>query len=62
MNTLSKVTSATVLVGSTIVGVSAIRVMSQGISNNKGATIALGAITALIAIYAFREAVHKINE
>jgi hypothetical protein len=62
MNTVGKVVSASVLVGSAIVGVGAIRTISAGISNKKGATIALGVLTLLIGVYAFKEAVQKINE
>jgi hypothetical protein len=62
MNTLGKVVDATVLVGSTIVGYQAIKTISAGIKSKSTTVTVLGSITLLIGIYAFKEAMRKINE
>jgi uncharacterized Zn-binding protein involved in type VI secretion len=62
MNTLGKVVDASVIVGSVVVGYSGVMAISSGITNKKGATIAMGALTLLIGVYALREAYRKINE
>jgi hypothetical protein len=62
MQTLGKVVDASVIVGSLVVGYGGVMAISQGIKNKKTATIAMGALTLLIGIYALREAYSKINE
>lgn len=62
MRTLGKVVDASVLVGATLVGVGAIGTISAGITSKKGGVIALGALSMLIAVYAFKEASKKLND
>lgn len=62
MGTVGKVVDASVIVGSLVVGYGGVMTISDGIKANKTATIAMGALTLLIGIYALREAYQKINE
>jgi len=62
MKTLGKIVDATVVVGSFAVGYGAIKMIIGGAKIKNTGTIALGAITLLIGVYAMREAVNKINE
>jgi uncharacterized membrane protein YjjP (DUF1212 family) len=61
-NAVGKVVDVTVVIGSTFVGVEAVKVISNGIKTKNTATTILGSITLLIGIYAFKEAVRKLNE
>jgi hypothetical protein len=62
MGTLGKVVDATVIVGSVAVGFGAVKTIMGGAKMKSTGTIALGAITLLIGVYAFKEAVNKIND
>lgn len=62
METLGKVVDATVIVGSVAVGYGAIKTIMGGVKIKSTGTIALGAITLLIGVYAFKEAINKIND
>ena len=62
MNTLGKVTDATVIVGSLVVGYGGINAIMNGVKAKSTAIIAIGALTTLISIYAFKEAMQKIQE
>jgi hypothetical protein len=62
MRTAGKIIDATVIVGSVFVGIGAVKGISQGVKLKSTGTIVLGGITLLIGIYAFREAMNKINE
>lgn len=62
MSTFGKIVDATVIVGSSVVAVGAVKGISQGIKSKKNGVILLSAITLTIAIYAFKEAYRKINE
>ena len=60
--TLGKVTDATVIVGSIVVGIGGVNAIMNGVKNKSTTVIAIGALTTLIAIYAFKEAMQKIQE
>jgi hypothetical protein len=62
MNTIGKVTDATVIVGSLVVGYGGINAIMNGVKGKSAAIIAIGALTTLISIYAFKEAMQKIQE
>ena len=62
MKTLSKVVDASVIIGSAVVGIGAVRGMMAGGKMKSKATIALSVLTIVIAIYATKQAVTKINE
>jgi hypothetical protein len=62
MRTLGKVTDATVIVGSLVVGYGGINALINGVKSKSAGVIAVGALTTLIAIYAFKEAMQKIQE
>jgi hypothetical protein len=62
MNTLGKVTDATVIVGSLVVGYAGVNAIMNGVKAKSTAIIAIGALTTLISIYAFKEAMQKIQE
>jgi hypothetical protein len=62
MRTLGKVTDATVIVGSLAVGIGGVSTIMAGVKGKKAGVIAIGALTTLIAIYAFKEAMQKIQE
>jgi hypothetical protein len=62
MRTLGKVTDATVIVGSLVVGYGGIKAIMNGVNSKSAGVIAVGALTTLIAIYAFKEAMQKIQE
>ena len=63
MNTIGKVVDASVIIGSLFVGASAVKFISMGVkSKNKASAILIGSATLLIAIYALKQAVTKINE
>ena len=62
MGALSKIVDSTVIVGGAVVGIGAVKGIVEGVKLKSGTTIALGAISLLIGIYAIREAVKKINE
>ena len=62
MKTLGKIVDATVVVGSIAVGFGAAKTIIGGVKSKSTGVIILGSITALIALYAFKEAVKKINE
>lgn len=62
MGTISKITDSVVIVGSVAVGFGAVKTIIGGVKVKSTGAIALGAITLLIGIYAFKEAVNKIND
>jgi hypothetical protein len=62
MNTIGKVTDATVIVGSLVVGYAGVNAIMNGVKAKSTAIIAIGALTTLISIYAFKEAMQKIQE
>jgi hypothetical protein len=62
MKTLGKVTDATVIVGSLIVGYGAFNALFEGIKTKNSAIITISGLTALITIYAFKEAMRNIKE
>ena len=62
MNTIGKVTDASVIVGSLVVGYAGINAIMNGVKDKSTAIIAIGALTTLISIYAFKEAMQKIQE
>ncbi|MBK7362995.1 MAG: hypothetical protein IPJ01_11925 [Micavibrio sp.] len=62
MGTFGKVVDSVVIVGSVAVGYGAIKTIIGGAKIKSTGTIALGAITLLIGVYALREAVNKIND
>lgn len=62
MNTISKITDSVVIVGSVAVGYGAIKAITEGMKAKSTGTIALGSITLLIGVYAFKEAINKIND
>jgi hypothetical protein len=62
MRTIGKVTDATVIVGSLVVGYGGINALINGVKGKSAGVIAVGALTTLIAIYAFKEAMQKIQE
>jgi hypothetical protein len=62
MNTLGKITDATVIVGSLVVGYAGVNAVMNGVKAKSTAIIAIGALTTLISIYAFKEAMQKIQE
>ena len=62
MNTIGKVTDATVIVGSIVVGYAGVNAIMNGVKAKSTAIIAIGALTTLISIYAFKEAMQKIQE
>jgi len=62
MNTLGKITDATVIVGSLVVGYAGVNAVMNGVKAKSTAIIAIGALTTLISIYAFKEAMQKIKE
>jgi hypothetical protein len=62
MNTLGKITDATVIVGSLVVGYAGVNAIMNGVKAKSTAIIAIGALTTLISIYAFKEAMQKIQE
>jgi len=62
MNTLGKVVDATVILGSVAIGYGAIKTIMEGSKLKSGTVLALGGLTLLISIYAFREAVQNIND
>ena len=61
MKTLGKVVDATVIVGSVVIGVGAVRGIASGAKMKSKTAIALASLTLIIAVYATREAVNKIN-
>jgi hypothetical protein len=62
MQTLGKVVDASVLVGSAFVGFGAVKTIMAGAKSKSTSAILLGSITLLIGVYAFKEAMQKINE
>lgn len=62
MRTVGKVVDASVIVGSLVVGYGGVMAITEGMKTNRTATIAMGALTLLIGVYALREAYGKINE
>ena len=60
--TLGKVTDATVIVGSIVVGIGGVNAIMNGVKGKSATVIAVGALTTLIAVYAFKEAMQKIQE
>lgn len=62
MRTLGKVTDATVIVGSIVVGIGGVNAIMNGVKGKSATVIAVGALTTLIAVYAFKEAMQKIQE
>jgi len=61
IKTGSKVVDGVVIVSSLAVGISAAIATYQGIKSRKAKTIAIGTLTLLIASYALKQAVTKIN-
>lgn len=62
MKTLGKVVDASVIVGSAFVGIGAVKAISMGMKSKSSGAIALGTLTLLLGVYAFKEAIQKINE
>lgn len=60
--TIGKITDATVIIGSLVVGVAGVKALVGGVKLKSVGVIAVGALTTLIAIYALKEAYSKINE
>jgi hypothetical protein len=62
MRTLGKVVDSTVIIGSLVVGYGGVNAIIKGSKAKNTAIITVGALTTLIALYAFREAIQKIKE
>jgi hypothetical protein len=62
MGALGKVVDATVIVGSVAVGFGAIKTITEGVKIKSTGAILLGSVTLLIGVYAFKEAINKIND
>jgi hypothetical protein len=62
MRTVGKVTDAAVIVGSLAVGIGGVNTILGGVKGKSAGVITLGALTTLIAVYAFKEAMQKIQE
>ncbi len=61
MKTASKVLDGVVIVSGLAVGIGAIMPIISGIKEKKFGTVAIGVLTIVIASYAFKQAVTKIN-
>jgi hypothetical protein len=62
MGAVSKVVDSAVIVGSVMVGISAINGIISGAKVKSATIITISALTMLISIYALKEGVRKINE
>lgn len=62
MKTLGKITDSVVIVGSVAVGYGAVMGLIGGVKAKNTPAILLTSVTLLIAIYAGKEAISKIND
>jgi hypothetical protein len=62
MKTLGKITDSVVIVGSVAVGYGAVMGLIGGVKAKNTSAILLTSVTLLIAIYAGKEAISKIND
>lgn len=62
MGVIGKVVDSAVIVGSTVVGISAINGIIAGAKAKSATIITISALTLLISVYALKEGVRKINE
>jgi len=62
MRTAGKILDATVIVGSAVTGFTGAKILMAGIKSKKGSVIFAGSMALLISVYAFKEAVNKIND
>ena len=62
MGAISKITDSVVIVGSVAVGFGAVKGLMGGIKMKSAGVIALSSVTLLIAVYAFKNALDKIND
>lgn len=62
MSAFGKVIDSAVIVGSIGVGFTSVKSLMEGVKTRNNGVILVSSLTTLIAIYAFQQAIKKINE
>ena len=62
MSAFGKVIDSAVIVGSIGVGFTSVKSLMEGVKTRNNGVILVSSLTTLIAIYAFQQAIKKLNE
>ncbi len=62
MSAFGKVIDSAVIVGSIGVGFTSVKSLMEGVKTRNNGVILVSSLTTLIAIYAFQQAIKKVNE